>query len=184
MAKDDFLEKTYYLKDAPKKRKYILDRLLEIYEGKEKKDLEKILDKIKLEFREQDERGSSNHKTKRVYMTLREVDRYDIKSEADVKKYLNNPKSVVTHEVTHIFQNIYKDFPHVDYTKGDNSVDYEKYVTDAGEIQARIEQIIDMLKQGFTKAEIRNFLYSKKYKDKDLWKKLVDHADRIMKKED
>ncbi len=182
--KDDFKTKTYKLKDAPKKRKDILDRMMEIYDGKKKKDLEKILDSIKIDFREQDERGSSNHKDKEVHITTREFDRYKITDLASAKKYLENPKSVITHEVTHIFQNIYKDFPHVDYTKDDNSVDYKKYVTDEGEIQARVEQIIDMLEKGFTKAEVENFLYSKKYKDKELWKKLVKDAEEIMKKED
>ena len=180
---EDFINKTYYLKDIPKKRKYILNRLQMIYTGKNKRDLEKILDQIKIEFRKQKDRGSSTHKDKRVYITTREIDRYDINDEDDVKKYLNKPKSVITHEIIHIFQNIFKDFPHVDYTKGKNSIDYKKYVTDAGEIQARIEQIIDMLKQGFTKDEIKNFLYSKKYKDADLWKVLVDDAENILKKE-
>jgi len=185
MAKnEDFKTKVYKMKDAPKKRKYFLERMLEIYDGKKKSELEKILDSVEIIFREQDERGASNHKNKKVYITTREFDRYNIIDVETAKEYLENPKSVITHEVAHIFQNIYKDFPHVDYTKDDNSVDYEKYVTDQGEIQARIEQIIDMLDKGFTKSEVSNFLYSKKYKDKELWKMLVNDAEKIMNKED
>lgn len=173
----DFIDKVYHFKDIPKKRKYILGRLEIIYPDKKKTQLEKILDSIKIKFREQDERGASNHKTKEVFVTLKEIDRYNIKNEKDVIHYFEDAKSVITHETTHIFQNIFKVFPHVKYVDDANDIIYKKYVTDLGEIQARIEQIIDMMKYGFSKPEIINFLYSRKHMDRDLWKKLVSSAE-------
>jgi hypothetical protein len=93
---------------------------------------------------------------------------------------LNSPVSSITHETTHIFQNIFKIFPHIQYTfkddNGNTKVNYEKYVNDAGEKQARIEQILELLKWGFEKEEIVGFLFSRFYKDKNLWRNLIDTA--------
>ena len=175
----DFKEKTYTFKDIPKKREYILNRQNKIYDV-DRKTLEKIIDSIEIKFREQKEKGASNHKTRKVYVSLREIDRYGIKNKKDFLKYLEKPESVLTHEVTHIFQNIFDSFPDVKYVKidnnGDQTIDYKKYIGDPGENQARIEQIVELLKWGFGKSEIINLLYSRKHNDPKLWRKLVDRA--------
>jgi hypothetical protein len=100
---------------------------------------------------------------------------------------MNSPYSPIVHETTHIFQNTFNEFPHVQYNEkkkdGEYQVNYDKYVTDAGEIQARIEHIIELLNWGFTKPEIVEFLYSRKYEDKPLWREMIDEAQSIRDQE-
>jgi len=178
--KDNFTQKIYTFKDIPEKRKYIIDREIKIYKDVTEKDLNDVLDQIEITFRQQEEKGASNHKNKHVYISYREIEKYNIKTEKEFIDYLNHSKSPLTHEVTHIFQNLFKAFPDVKYTKekldGSHEIDYEKYVKDDGEKQARIEQIIELLTWGFTKDEIVELLYSRKYNDKELWRGLVDSA--------
>jgi len=181
----DFKKKIYTLNDITKKRKYILGRLKKIYKNIDNKKLEMILDKIKIYLREQDEKGASNHKKRKVYIGFKMLERYDIKNEKDFLKYLSDAESPLTHEVTHIFQNIFDAFPHVQYIEekkdGETEINYEKYVSDPGEIQSRIEHILELMKWGFEKNEIIELLYSRKYKDKNLWKDLVNKAREIKK---
>lgn len=178
------LTKVFKFKNIPKKRKYVIDRLKKMYNVPEK-ELENLLDKIKLVFRKQKEKGASDHKKKKVYISFNELNKYDIDDEKEFLKYLEHPKSVITHETMHIFQNIYKAFPDKKYLcknkSGDWKIDYDKYVTDEGENQSRIEQIIELLDWGFTKSEIVNFLYNREQKDQKLWRILVDQAKKIRK---
>jgi hypothetical protein len=182
----DFTKKVYSFNDIPEKKKYVLDRLKKIYVDINQKKLETILDSIKIVFRKQDEKGASNHLKKIIYVSLNEIDKYDIKNEKDFLEYLNDPKSVVTHETTHLFQNHFEVFPDVKYTyqdeTGERKIDYEKYVTDNGEIQSRLEQVVELLEWGFEKEEIVNFLYNRQEKDKDLWRKMVDSAIELQKR--
>lgn len=180
----DFIDKVYNFKDIPKKRKYILDRLKEIYEIDDS-ILNDILDKVKIFFRKQDEKGASNHVRKEIYISLNEIKKYGLKTLQDFLKYLEHPKSIITHETTHIFQNILKAFPDIKYLeKKDNGweINYEKYVSDPGEVQSRIEQILEMLKWGFSKEEIIQFLFNRKEMDQDLWKILVDSTIKMKDK--
>jgi len=182
----DFKKKVYTFKDLPKKRDYIKKRLKKIYYEIDDKDIDKILNSIKIQFRDQEEKGAANHKTRKIFLTFREIDRYNIKNEKDLIKYLEDPRSIITHETIHIFQNIFESFPNNQYVKedknGDQKIEYLKYIGDPGEIQSRIEQIIELLKYGFTKDEVVNLLYSRKHKDPELWKKLVNNAEEIKKK--
>jgi len=185
MLEKDFIKEIYSFSDIPNKRKHVLERTKKIYLGISGDIIEKILDSVKIIFRKQDEKGASNHIKKIIYVTLNEIDRYNIKNRNDFIKYLEDPKSVVTHEVTHIFQNIFNVFPDVKYVYKDENnkwqIDYTKYRTDKGEIQSRVEQIIEMLKWGFDDEEIIDFLYSRKYKDKDLWRIMLECAGNIKK---
>jgi len=177
----------FTLKDLPKKRKYLLDRLTEIYSKKNEKEINKILDSIKIKFREQEERGASNHKTRMIFIPLHDIQKYYLKSRDDITNFLEGPKSVLVHEVVHIFQNLAKDFPHTQYLiKNDDGryeIDYDKYIADTGEKQSRFEQVLDMLNWGFTKPEIIHFLYNRKHDDRELWGSLIDKALEYKKNE-
>lgn len=175
-----FSDKIYSFDDIPEKRKYIAERVKKIFKLDDK-DINDVLDSIKISFREQTARGASDHLKKTIYITTREIVRRDIHSEDDVKRYLMDPRSVIVHETMHIFQNIFKIYPDINYNKKDGEIDYSKYVTDEGEIQSRIENVIDLLNYGFGKEEIINLLYSRKHKDIDLWKFLVEKAAEIKK---
>ena len=181
-----FARETYTFKDLPKKRKYIADRVLSIYENVDLADIDALLDQVEIKFRVQKEKGASNHHTKKIFLTTREIDRNNMKNRQDMIDYLEDPKSIVTHEVTHMFQNTYNAFPHVQYTyedkDGGEEINYEKYVSDPGELQARIEQVIELLKWGFQKPEIVQLLFSRLHEDPGLWMKLVDKAEEMMNK--
>jgi hypothetical protein len=180
----DFLNNIYYFKDIPKRRLYILNRLKKIYTINEDQILN-ILDKIKIKFREQEVRGASNHKTKTIFVPLKDVKKYDIKNKDDVILYLENPKSVITHEAMHIFQNIYESFPHVKYLENKNNqlkINYDKYINDNGEKQSRLEQVLELLNWGFTKQEIIHFLYNRSHNDKKMWSDLIDRANDLKNK--
>jgi len=182
----DFTEKVYTFKNIPNKRDYVKNRIKKIYDNIDDKKINKILDSIKIQFRDQEEKGAANHKTKKIFLTFREIKRNNIKNEKDLIKYLESPKSIITHETIHIFQNVFESFPHNQYVKKDNDgkqkIEYLKYVGDPGEIQSRIEQIIELFKFGFGKDEIVNLLYSRKHNDPELWRELVDKAEDIKKK--
>lgn len=182
----DFTKKTYRFDDIPKKKQYLVKRFLKIYGEENRKQIELILDQIRIVFRKQDEKGASNHLNKMIYVSFNEIKKYDIKTEKDFLKYLVDPKSIITHETIHIFQNLSKAFPDRNYLykdqTGKRKIDYEKYVTDAGEIESRVEQVIELLSWGFGKEEIVEFLYNRRENDKDLWRLLVDNA-RELKKE-
>jgi hypothetical protein len=182
----EFSKTIYTFKDIPTKREYLLDRLKDIYPDTDIKEITKILDSIKIRFREQEERGASNHEKMTVFLPLHDFENYSLKSKEDVIKYLENPKSTVTHEVTHIFQNLSKSFPHVQYLEKspdseDYEINYDKYWNDAGEKQSRFEQVRELLNWGFTKAEIISFLYNRKHDDRDLWRRIVDKAIELRK---
>lgn len=170
----------YTFKDLPEKRKYLLNRLKIIYPTSSEKEIIQILDSIKIRFREQEERGASNHKRKTVFLPLRDFDKCQLKTRDDVIAYLQNPKSTVTHEVTHIFQNSSDSFPHVEYLKempdGKYNIDYDKYWNDPGEKQSRLEQVTELLNWGLSKPEIIQFLYNRVHDDRELWSKIIDHA--------
>jgi len=176
----DFTKKEFTFDDIPEKKKYIFGRIKKIYVNVDEEKLKKILDSIKIIFRKQDEKGASNHLKRVIYVSFNELTKYDIKNEKQFLDYLVDPKSVVTHETTHLFQNHFEAFPDINYTYKDNTgkrkIDYKKYVTDPGEIQSRLEQIIELLRWGFDKEEIVNFLYNRQEKDKDLWRELIDCA--------
>jgi hypothetical protein len=176
-----FLNRTYYFKDIPLKREYMLVRLRKVYnlDGEDLKEATKILDSIKIVFRDQPEKGASHHESKMIYISTKEIERYGIKNDEDAIKYFEDPRSVIVHETTHIFQNIFKAFPHVNYLDDDGKIIYDKYVTDLGENQARVEQIIELLSFGFEKGEILNLLYSRKHRDPRVWKALINQADKI-----
>lgn len=183
-ALNSFIEKVYHYNDIKKKRDYVFDRLNEIYPEIDDEILNNLLDEIKIVFRKQDEKGASNHLNKTIYVSLNEIRKYDLKNRADFLKYLQHPKSIITHETMHIFQNIFKAFPDVRYiykSDGKWKIDYKKYVKDQGEAQSRIEQILELLKWGFEKEEIVQFLYNRKYNDKNLWRKLIDSVVNLIK---
>ena len=180
----NFVNKTYWLKKLPHKKQYIFNRIKKIYPKIDDEVVNRIINAITIKFREQEEKGASNHKKFEIYITLREIDRYKLKNERDFIRYLDGPESVIIHESMHIFQNTLKSLPEKEYLyaeDGKSKIDYDKYITDHGEIQARIEQIIEMLNWGFDKNEIVNFLYSRKHDDQDLWKMLVDKAEKLRK---
>jgi hypothetical protein len=183
--KDDFTMKIYTLNNIADKKNYIIDRIKKIYKDVNASDIQKVFDKIEITFRKQREKGASNHVTKKIYISYREIRKYDIRTEKEFLDYLKHPKSPLTHEITHIFQNLFKAFPDVKYVKeksdGTREIDYEKYITDPGEKQARIEQIMELLKWGFTKDEIVQLLYSRKHNDQALWRDLVDAAQEAKK---
>lgn len=177
---NDIQKTVYSLKDIPKKRKYLFNRLKEIYSTSDEKEIVKILDSIKIKFREQKERGASNHKKLTVFLPLHDFEKFSLGSRDDVLKYLESPKSTVTHEITHIFQNLGDSFPHVQYLEkapdGDYEINYDKYWNDPGEKQSRLEQVRELLNWGFTKSEIIQFLYNRKKDDRELWGRIVDKA--------
>jgi hypothetical protein len=183
----DFKTKVYTFDDIPDKKEYIIKRCIEIYPELSKDEINDVMDKVKIVLREQREKGASNHKTKIVYIGLKELEKYGIEDEKKFLAYLTSPYSPVVHETTHIFQNVNKEFPHIQYNEkkedGKYQVNYEKYVRDPGEIQARTEHIIELLKWGFTKSEIVEFLYSRKYEDRQLWREMVDEAQEIIDSE-
>jgi hypothetical protein len=181
LNEQDYINQTYTFDDIPNKRKYIFERVKEIYPNVTDEETNNILNSIKIELRKQKEKGASNHVTRRIYISLNEIPKYNINNKADFLNYLENPKSTVTHETTHIFQNLFKAFPDVKYVRNDNKIVYDKYVHDKGEIQSRIEQVQELLKWGFEKNEIIEFLYNRKNNDKDLWGNLVDSAEKIRK---
>jgi hypothetical protein len=187
MGHVDFKTKVYNFDDIPKKRKYILERCIEIYPELSKDEINNVLNKIKIILRDQKEKGASNHKTKIVYIGLKELEKYAITDEQRFLTYLISPYSSVVHETSHIFQNVNKEFPHIQYNEkkddGNYQVNYDKYVKDPGEIQARTEHIIELLKWGFTKSEIVEFLYSRKYEDRQLWREMVGEAQKIIDSE-
>lgn len=170
----------YTFTDIPKKRKYLIKRLKEIYPTTSVKEITKILDTIKIKFRQQDERGASNYKKKTVYLPLHDFKKFFLKTRDDVIKYMENPKSTVTHETVHIFQNISESFPDVDYldttSDGKYEIDYDKYWNDPGEKQSRLEQVRELLNWGLTKSEIIHLLYNRKHDDRELWGRIIDHA--------
>jgi len=175
-------EKIYHYTDVPKKRQYLIERLRQIYPTTDEKEISRILDSIKIIFREQKERGASNHKKMTVYLPLHDFEKFHIKNEKDVLNYINNPKSTVTHETVHIFQNLANAFPHVQYLEPSKDeeekfeINYEKYLNDPGEKQSRLEQVRELLNWGFTKDEIIRFLYNRNHDDRDLWDRIVDRA--------
>jgi hypothetical protein len=175
----------YKFKDIPNKRKYLLERLKEIYPTSDEKEIIKTLDSIKIRFREQEERGASNHNKMTVYLPLHDFENFSLNSKDDVIKYLENPKSTVTHETTHIFQNLAESFPHIQYleqsSEGDYEINYDKYWNDPGEKQSRFEQVKELLSWGFTKSEIILFLYNRKHDDRELWERIVDKAIELQK---
>lgn len=179
----DFVTKIYTLNDIPTKRKYLFDRVRKIYSGVTDAQIDSVLDAITISIRKMDEKGASNHLRKQVFIGPVEIKRYKLTDEDRFLKYLSSPVSPITHEVTHMFQNLFDVWPHVQYTIPDNNggheIDYKKYVTDKGEIQSRMEQIIELLKWGFDKGEIVNFLYNRKHEDKDVWGAMVDKAQKM-----
>lgn len=180
-----FTQKTYTYKNLPKKRKLMRERCREIYPTLSLNRIDHILDNIKIVFRKQKEKGASNHENKTIYISLNELKKYGIDDETKFVTYLESPYSPISHETTHIFQNLFKAFPHVQYTEkkpgGGYKIDYEKYVSDEGEIQARLEHIRELLKWGFTKDEIIEFLYSRKHNDKKRWGEMVDKAKEMIR---
>jgi hypothetical protein len=180
-----FIDNIYKFNDIPKRKDYIFDRLKKIYNTSSGDEINKILDCIKIKFREQCERGASNHKTKIIYVPLKDVKRFKLKNKQDVIDYLENPKSVIMHEIMHIFQNIAKSFPHVQYLEqqfdGKYKINYEKYVNDSGEKQARLEQVLELLNWGFTKQEIIQFIYNRTHNDKKMWNEMIDSALNLKK---
>jgi len=182
----DFRKEIYSFDDIPIKKKYILKRIQEIYPDR-LDEAKKILDSISIQLRTQDEKGASNHLKKMIYVSSNEIDRYEIKDRKDFIKYLEDPKSVILHEATHIFQNLFEAFPHRTYVfkdkeDGDYEIDYKKYVTDPGEVQARVEQVLELLAWGFERSEVVNFLFSRRHDDLNVWKKLVDKVIDMKKK--
>lgn len=174
----NFSNEIYKLNDIPKKRKYIFERIRSIYPNVTDDEINKILDKITIRFRVQPERGASNHKTCEVFISSNEINKFHIRDKASFLQFLLGPRSSLVHEISHIFQNIFEVFPHVQYMREDG-VDYDKYVTDKGEIQSRIEQILELANWGFEKNEIIQMLYNRSRNDKDMWNDLVDTAIKI-----
>jgi hypothetical protein len=179
----DLRNEVYTFSDVPKKRQYLIDRLKEIYKSTSEKKIKKVLDEIKITFREQKERGASNHHELEVYLPLHDFKKFFLKNRDDVINYLNNPKSTVTHETMHIFQNLFKAIPDVKYLeKSDNGnyvIDYDKYWNDSGEKQSRLEQALELVSWGLTKSEIVQFMYNRVHDDRDLWSRIVDRAIEI-----
>jgi len=183
----DPITTVYTFADIPKKRKYLLKRLKSIYPTTDEKEIVEILDAIKIRFRDQEERGASNHKRKVVYLPLSDFDKYSLETREDVLKYLENPKSTITHETTHIFQNLSDSFPDVQYLEkqpdGEFDIDYDKYWDDSGEKQSRLEQVRELLDWGLTKSEIIHFLYNRSHDDRELWGRIIDHAVELRNQE-
>jgi hypothetical protein len=181
----NFKDKTYTFQDIPEKRQFVFDRTKTIYPDLDDAKIDEILNSIKIYLRDQKEKGASNHLTKSIFVSFKELAKRNVTDEQSLIKYLESPYSPITHETTHIFQNIFEEFPDVQYNKkeddGKFKIDYKKYVTDEGEIQARLEHIIELLDFGFTKEEIVNFLYSRAYKDQPIWRDLVDKAMKLRK---
>jgi hypothetical protein len=181
----NFINLIYTFKNMPERRKYILERLEKIYPTTSKKELNEVLDEIKIKFRDQEERGASNHKVKTIYVPLKDIKRFDLNNKDDVFKYLENPKSPIVHETMHIFQNLAGAFPDVDYLEkqpsGKLKINHEKYISDLGEKQSRLEQVLELLNWGFTKSEIINWLYNRQYNDKAMWSKLIDNVVKLKK---
>ena len=182
---EDFTKSVYTFNDIPKKRKYIFDRVKKIYVDVDDSIINKIIDDIKIIFREQEEKGASNHLNRTIYVSSNELEKYDMNDKNDFLKYLEHPMSIITHETTHIFQNIFKAFPDVKYLKKEKDgkwvIDYKRYVTDKGEVQSRLEQIVELLNWGFAEDEIVELLYNRRYKDRSLWRDLVEQAKEIKK---
>jgi hypothetical protein len=180
MTLPEFAKNTYAFKDIPKKRKYLLSRLREIYSTTDIKEIVKTLDSIKIKFRNQKERGASNHKKLTIYLPLLDFDKFSLETSDDVIKYLESPKSTITHETNHIFQNLAESFPDVQYLEkkpdGEYEIDYDKYWDDPGEKQSRLEQVRELLNWGLTKPEIIQFLYNRKHDDRKLWSRIIDEA--------
>lgn len=172
----EFSYRTFRLIDVPKKRQYLLERLRKVYPQSEDKFLIKILDLIKIKFREQEERGASNYHKKEVYVPFYDLEKFSLFSLTDILEYLESPKSVITHEVIHIFQNLSRSFPNIKYFKDEDKkeIDYKKYLNDPGEKQSRYEQVKELLKWGFSKKEIIEFLRNKKNDDRKIWENLID----------
>src|SRR5271157_721143 len=152
MTLPEFAKSIYTFKDIPKKRKYLLNRLKEIYSTTDLKEIVKTLDSIKIKFRDQKERGASNHKKLTIYLPLHDFDKFSLETSDDVIKYLESPKSTITHETNHIFQNLAESFPDVPYLEkkpdGEYEIDYSKYWNDPGEKQSRLEQVKELLNWG------------------------------------
>ena len=180
---DKIKTNVYTFKDILKKREYLLKRFIEIYPTSSTKELEKILDSIKIKFRDQEERGASNHKNKMIFLPLHDFDKYSLKTKNDVILYLESPKSSVTHETVHIFQNCSDSFPDIKYLEkkldGKYNIDYDKYWNDSGEKQSRLEQVRELLDWGLTKQEIIHFLYNRKHDDRKLWSRIIEHAIKL-----
>ena len=176
----------YRFNDIPKKRNYLLKRLERIYPSTHKKIITDILDSIKIKFRDQEERGASNHNKKIIYLPIRDLKSLNLISRKDIIDYLEHLKSVVTHETMHIFQNLSKNFPDVKYLErqddGSLKINYDKYWNDPGEKQSRLEQVNELLNWGFTKKEIIDFLYNRNKDDRELWNRIIDHAIYLRKK--
>jgi hypothetical protein len=181
----NFTKLIYSLNNAPERRKSIFERLIKIYHTTKEEEINTILDKIKIKFREQQERGASNHKKLTVYIPFKDIEKFNLKNKEDVFKYLENPKSPILHETMHIFQNLAKIFPDVKYMEkqydGKETIDYEKYINDNGEKQARLEQVVELLSWGFTRNEIVDFLYNRAHNDKKLWNHIIDQAQKVRK---
>jgi len=186
LANLDFVKKIYTFNDVPKKKKYIFQRMKKIYPETPDDQINRILDSIQIIFRKQDEKGASDHTKRKIYISLNEIKKYKMENEKDFINYLEHPASIITHETVHIFQNAFKALPNKKYLykdeNGDTEIDYGKYVTDLGEIESRVEQVIELLKWGLEKQEIVQFLYSRKYNDRDMWRILVDKAIEIRKR--
>jgi hypothetical protein len=180
MKQPDFIKQIYTFKDIPKKKKFLIERLKEIYPTTNEKDIEEVLNSIKIRFREQEERGASNHKKRTIYLPLYDVKKCFLKTKEDLIRYMENPKSVITHETTHIFQNLAEAFPHVQYLEKQDSgkyeIDYDKYFNDSGEKEARLEQVLELLGWGFSKPEIIFFLYNRIHDDRPLWERIINRA--------
>lgn len=176
-------DKIYSFKDIPLKRRHIFDRTKKIYPNISDEKINNVLDSLKIVLRDQREKGASNHERRMIYIGLRELKKYNLETEAQFKAYLESPYSPIVHETTHIFQNLNDEFPHIIYNEkknnGDYEINYKKYVTDPGELQARIEHVIELLKWGFTKGEIIAFLHSRKYEDFEIWKGIVNKAEKL-----
>jgi len=185
MSIDTVKKEVFTFEDVSKKRQYLIDRLKDIYKDTKEKKIIKVIDAIKITFREQKERGASNHKKLTIYLPLHDFERFDLKNKDDVIKYLENPKSTITHETMHIFQNLFEAVPDVQYleksTDGNYQIDYDKYWNDAGEKQSRLEQALELVSWGLTKSEIVNFMFNRSHDDRGLWSRVVDKAIEINK---
>lgn len=183
----DFVDKTYTFEDIPKKKQYLIDRFKKIYPTSNEKEIKTILDSIKIKFRQQKERGASNHKKRVIYLPIYDVKKYFLKTKDDFINYLENPKSVIVHETSHIFQNLADAFPHVQYLEkqddGKFEINYDKYFDDFGEKEARLEQVLELLGWGLTKPEIIHLLYNRNHDDRDLWERIINRALTLKKQQ-
>jgi len=173
--------------DIPNKRNYLFSRLKKIYPTTSEKVINRILDSIKIRFRDQKERGSSNHIKRTIFLPVKDLINNKIKVKKDIISYLEDPKSTITHETIHIFQNLSETFPHVQYLEkneeGEVVIDYDKYLSDSGEKQSRLEQVIELLNWGFSKEEIIQLLYNRKHDDRSLWKRIIDFVEEKREQE-